>query len=51
MPWLLKLPALTVPCTTKVPDVLLSGNHLAIKQWQKEESLKRTKKFRPDLLK
>jgi tRNA (guanine37-N1)-methyltransferase len=35
----------------KVPDVLLSGNHLAIKKWQNEESLKRTKKHRPDLLK
>lgn len=35
----------------KVPDVLLSGNHLAISEWQKMESLKRTKKVRPDLLK
>lgn len=51
---LLEAPVYTRPANfrgIKVPDVLLSGNHLAIKQWQKEESLKRTKKFRPDLLK
>ena len=51
---LLEAPAFTRPANfrgIKVPDVLLSGNHLAIKKWQNEESLKRTKKYRPDLLK
>ncbi len=35
----------------KVPNVLLSGNHFAIKKWRKEQALNRTKKYRPDLLK
>lgn len=35
----------------KVPEVLLSGNHRAISQWRKEESLKKTKEVRGDLLK
>jgi len=35
----------------KVPDVLLSGHEAKIKQWEMEQSLERTKKFRPDLLK
>lgn len=51
---LLEAPAYTRPANfrgIKVPGVLLSGNHLAIKKWQQEESLKRTKKQRPDLLK
>ena len=34
-----------------VPDVLLSGDHQKIDIWRKEESLKRTKERRPDLLK
>ncbi|MBU1144809.1 MAG: tRNA (guanosine(37)-N1)-methyltransferase TrmD [Firmicutes bacterium] len=34
----------------KVPDVLISGNHQEIEKWRKEESLKRTKERRPDLL-
>ncbi len=34
----------------KVPDVLLSGNPKLIKEWQESESLKRTKKLRPNLL-
>lgn len=34
----------------KVPDVLLSGNHKKIEEYRKEESLKRTKERRPDLL-
>ena len=34
----------------KVPDVLLSGNHAKIEEWRKEESLRRTKERRPDLL-
>lgn len=35
----------------KVPDVLLSGNHKKIDEYRREESLKRTEKRRPDLLK
>lgn len=35
----------------KVPKVLLSGNHAEIKKWREEQALKRTKKYRPDLLK
>ncbi len=34
----------------KVPDVLLSGNDKAIDDWRYEQSLKRTKERRPDLL-
>ncbi|MCM3356954.1 MULTISPECIES: tRNA (guanosine(37)-N1)-methyltransferase TrmD [unclassified Psychrobacillus] len=34
----------------KVPDVLLSGNHAAIDQWRREQSLKRTFERRKDLL-
>ncbi len=33
-----------------VPDVLLSGNHAEIDKWRREQSLKLTKKLRPDLL-
>ncbi|RCW70738.1 tRNA (guanosine(37)-N1)-methyltransferase TrmD [Saliterribacillus persicus] len=35
---------------SKVPDVLLSGNHANIEAWRKKESLKRTYTRRPDLL-
>ncbi len=35
----------------KVPEVLLSGDHDRIKDWRKKESLKKTKKRRPDLIK
>ena len=34
----------------KVPDILLSGDHAKIKNWRKEESLKRTYLRRRDLL-
>ena len=34
----------------KVPDVLLNGNHKEINEFRKQESLKRTKAKRPDLL-
>lgn len=34
-----------------VPEILLSGNHKAIAEWQHEESLKRTAERRSDLLK
>ncbi|MGI6571910.1 MAG: tRNA (guanosine(37)-N1)-methyltransferase TrmD [Fermentimonas sp.] len=35
----------------KVPEVLLSGHELKIAEWRHEQSLERTKKRRPDLLK
>ena len=34
----------------KVPEVLLSGDHKKVAQWREEESLKRTRERRPDLL-
>ncbi len=34
----------------RVPKVLLSGNHKKINEWRMNESIKRTKKRRPDLL-
>jgi tRNA (guanine37-N1)-methyltransferase len=33
-----------------VPDVLLSGNHAAIRRWRKREAVSRTFERRPDLL-
>ena len=35
----------------KVPDVLLSGNQALIDDWEFQQSLERTKRLRPDLLK
>lgn len=35
----------------KVPKILLSGDHAKIAKWRKEQSLERTKRMRPDLLK
>lgn len=35
----------------RVPEELLSGNHALIARWRQEQSLLRTKKNRPDLLK
>lgn len=34
----------------RVPDVLLSGNHEAIKTWKRMNALERTARWRPDLL-
>lgn len=34
----------------KVPDILLSGNEAAIRAWEYEQALAKTKKRRPDLL-
>lgn len=34
----------------KVPEVLLSGHHVNIEKWRREQSLKRTLERRPDLL-
>ena len=34
-----------------VPEVLLKGNHSEISDWRLKESIKKTKKIRPDLFK
>lgn len=34
----------------RVPEVLLSGNHAMIAKWRREQSIRRTLKYRPDLL-
>jgi len=51
---LLEYPQYTRPADykdMKVPEVLLSGDHKKIKEWRKKESLKITKRKRPDLIK
>jgi len=51
---LLEYPQYTRPETwrdRKVPEVLLSGHHENIDKWRKQQSLDRTKKRRPDMLK
>lgn len=51
---LLEYPQYTRPANFRgilVPDVLLSGNHKEIQQWREAQSIKLTKKNRPDLLK
>ena len=51
---LLEYPQYTKPAEfegLKVPEVLLSGHHQKIEDWRKEESQRRTKERRPDLLK
>jgi tRNA (guanine37-N1)-methyltransferase len=51
---LLEYPQFTRPSNfrgAKVPNVLLSGNHKQIEKWRKSQSLSKTKKIRPDLLK
>ena len=35
----------------KVPEILLSGNQAKIEEWELQQSLERTKRLRPDLLK
>lgn len=50
---LLDYPTYTKPRIYKgmeVPEVLLSGNHKKIANWRMEQSLKKTKEKRPDLL-
>jgi tRNA (guanine37-N1)-methyltransferase len=50
---LLEYPHFTRPAIfreMKVPDVLLSGNHEAIRKWRLKESLRKTMDVRPDLL-
>ncbi|MBR5233191.1 MAG: tRNA (guanosine(37)-N1)-methyltransferase TrmD [Clostridia bacterium] len=51
---LLEYPQYTKPAVWNdmpVPDVLLSGHHANIEKWRNEQSVKRTKERRPDLLK
>lgn len=51
---LLEYPHYTRPANfrgIKVPDVLLSGNHLAINKWRKEQARRVTRRNRPDLIK
>ena len=51
---LLEYPQYTRPAQFKkwgVPEILLSGAHDKILVWRKEQSLKRTKQNRPDLIK
>ena len=50
---LLEYPSFTKPRQWRghdVPEVLLSGNHEAIRKWRAERSRERTKQMRPDLL-
>ena len=50
---LLEYPQYTRPALAlgrTVPEVLLSGDHKAIEKWRREQSLRRTKERRPDLL-
>lgn len=51
---LLSAPVYTRPSDYKgwkVPDVLLSGHEAKINEWRMEQSMERTKRLRPDLLK
>lgn len=51
--YLLEYPQYTRPAVyrdKKVPEVLLSGHHLKIKKWRREQSIKQTFLKRPDLL-
>ena len=51
---LLEYPQYTRPVEydgQRVPDVLMSGNHEKIRQYNLKESLRETLKYRPDLLK
>lgn len=50
---LLEYPQYTRPRELRgmaVPEVLLSGDHAKIRAWRRAESLRATKRFRPDLL-
>ncbi len=50
---LLDYPHFTRPSAVRgltVPDILLSGNHQAIKRWRRKEALRNTLLKRPDLL-
>ena len=50
---LLEYPQYTRPREIRgmeVPEILLSGDHAKIRAWRRQESLRATKRFRPDLL-
>jgi tRNA (guanine37-N1)-methyltransferase len=50
---LLEYPQFTRPATFRdetVPEILLSGDHGAVRRWRLRESLRRTLERRPDLL-
>ncbi len=50
---LLEYPQYTRPAEFRgrpVPEVLLSGDHGRIRRWRRKESLRRTRRLRPDLL-
>ena len=51
--FLLEYPQYTHPSEWRgreVPEVLLSGHHQKVDEWRREQSLKRTRERRPDLL-
>ena len=51
---LLAAPVYTRPADYKgwkVPEILLSGHDAKIKEWELQQSMERTKRLRPDLLK
>lgn len=51
---LLEAPTYTRPAEYKgwrVPDILLSGHQAKIEEWRHQQSLERTRRLRPDLLK
>ena len=51
---LLEYPQYTEPQVydgDEIPEILYSGNHQAVDKWRRKQSLKLTKKYRPDLLK
>lgn len=50
---LLEYPQYTRPVEfrgTRVPDVLLSGNHAEVARWRRQKALELTRRVRPDLL-
>ena len=54
MDGLLESPQYTRPAEyegMKVPEILTSGNHKLVKEWQEKMSKEKTEKLRPDLLK
>lgn len=54
MDGLLESPQYTRPAEyegMKVPEILTSGNHKLVKEWQEQMSKEKTEKLRPDLLK
>ncbi len=50
---LLEFPQYTRPVDfrgSRVPEILLSGNHAAIAKWRHEQAIEKTRRVRPDLL-